>query len=106
MFKIANTTTAIAAAAICTAALFASPAAYAKSVEVSYADLDLTTAEGQKALDRRLNRAARSACGLDEVTTGTHLPSASARLCYEQARAKSKERLAEAIASKSERLGG
>lgn len=106
MFKIANTTTAIAAAAICTAALFATPAAYAKSVKVSYADLDLTTAAGQKALASRLNRAARSACGMDEVRTGTLLPSADVLQCYEQARAKSKERMAEAIADKGERLGG
>lgn len=34
-----------------------------RSVTVSYADLDLTTAKGKKSLDRRIGRAIETVCG-------------------------------------------
>jgi len=103
MFK-----TATLAAAVCTAALFSAPAAFAKDVTVSYSDLDLTTVAGQKTLKTRLLSAARKACDYNTSTvTGTMLPSASARACYNQANAKVKEQMASAIdAAGSTQLGG
>jgi UrcA family protein len=52
------------------------------SVSVSYADLDLTTPDGQQKLDRRIDRAARQVCAMDEVTTGTLIRSQASNVCY------------------------
>ncbi len=43
----------------------AAPAAGARTVKVSYRDLDLTTAAGHRALVNRLNSAARKVCSED-----------------------------------------
>lgn len=53
------------AAAITAALLAAVPAiaAGAKSVQVSYADLDLASAHGKAAFDRRIQHAAQRVCG-------------------------------------------
>jgi UrcA family protein len=53
---------------------------------VHYGDLDLTSAEGQRQLDLRLERAARLVCGVNEDVTGSHLRSAQSRECYREAR--------------------
>lgn len=56
-----NRITLIAALAL---AGFTTPAwANTQAQEVQIADLDLTTAQGQQALDNRLNSAARASCG-------------------------------------------
>ena len=54
------------AAAIAAALVSAVPAAAdeAKSVEVSYADLNLSSATGRDALDRRIARVANRICGV------------------------------------------
>ena len=77
-------------------------------IRVEYADLDLTTPEGQHVLERRLNTAAREACGMDRMTTGTRVPSAHARKCFKQASARAKQVMASAIdkAADQSRLGG
>lgn len=58
---------------------------HAPSIEVRYKDLNLETPAGQEALDSRIKHAARQVCGLDDVTTGTRIPSAENRRCYEKA---------------------
>lgn len=78
-----------------------------KHVQVMYKDLDLTTAAGQRALERRLNTAAREACGYSETVTGSHLPSARSRACYKQARAKAQDVMAAAVENASNtQIGG
>lgn len=94
-------------AALCTAGLFAAPTAFAASREVSFNDLDLTTVEGQKILDTRLDRAARSVCKVARPTTGTLLNSDIDRNCYRQALGKARGHMASAVDKvQDSRLGG
>ncbi|MFC3213434.1 UrcA family protein [Novosphingobium panipatense] len=104
MFK----TQAIVAAAVCTVSLFAAPAAFAKSIEVTYGDLDLTTVSGQAELDKRITTAARRVCRVDRPTTGTRIAGMVDHACYEQALSNSREPVATAIARADDgtRLGG
>jgi len=83
--------------------LFVLPdAAYAastgQSVMVRFADLDLSTATGQQKLERRIARAASQVCGLDDVTTGSRVPSAEASACYRQALRNVRASVANAVA--------
>ena len=50
---------------------------------VRYSDLDLASDQGQHALQRRIELAAREVCGVDELATGTRIVSSSARACYD-----------------------
>jgi UrcA family protein len=62
-------------------ALSASQPAFAGTRVVGYADLDLTTRDGQSQLDARLRKAAKDICGLSQPD----LPTSeweSARDCY------------------------
>ncbi len=74
------------AAALAASAMIATPAvagnAEENSVPVRYSDLNLATQDGQRALERRLNRAAEKVCGIDRRTSGMALPSSEARSCY------------------------
>jgi UrcA family protein len=63
---------AAAAAALSTAALFAAPQAFANDVKLSWADLDLSTPEGQKALNARIDRVANTMCA-NQIETGTRM---------------------------------
>jgi UrcA family protein len=80
----------IPTALVLSAAIMAMPAVAAEaepnSVRVEYKDLDLTTRTGQDELQRRLDRAARSVCGMNELKTGTRLHSADQNRCYRDAR--------------------
>ncbi len=76
----------------------------APSTSVSFAGLNLATPEGQKALDARIDSAARALCQVDRVRTGTRLKSSESRDCYVKARASAKKQVASAIAG--QRLGG
>ena len=87
-----------------TVGLFALPdAAFAdstgQSVTVRFADLDLSSAAGQQKLERRIERAARQVCALDEVTTGTRVPSGEASACYRQALRNVHSSVASAVAA-------
>lgn len=95
-------TTRIFAAAI-GLALTAAPA-LAAPVAVQYDDLDLTTASGQKTLDRRLDSAAREACGYDRMTTGSRLRSSEAAACYRETKSQMKEKVAALVSNAN--LGG
>ena len=75
------------AAAFAAGAAMAAPAFAADTmptVHVRYADLDLSTQEGQDTLNRRLDRAAHEVCGIDRRTSGPALPSSEARQCYRE----------------------
>lgn len=90
---------AILAAALGAAAVFATPAAAtAPSVNVKYADLDLSTRAGQEKLERRIDSAARSICGVGEIRTGTIMRSRAASECYSDAKARVHQQVAELIA--------
>jgi UrcA family protein len=94
----------ILAAVLCTAGLLAAPTAVAKSVDVSYSDLDLATTAGQQALDARITRAAKSVCRVEKSTGSLVAPIEHA--CYKQALANARERVPAAIDPSGEQLGG
>jgi UrcA family protein len=90
------------------AVVLAAPAAAADeapSVGVRYGDLDLTSAEGQRKLDLRLERAAREVCGLNETVVGSHLRSPESRTCYREARRHLDQQYAELVSRKSAAAG-
>lgn len=79
------------------AALFAVPgSAFAanSAVELKYDDLDLSTAKGQAELNKRVDDAARQACGSSAVRTGTILRSKAENQCYAETREKLRQRVA------------
>ena len=94
--------------AVIVAALIASlgvpAAAQEVSFEVQYRDLNLATAEGQQKLDRRIETAARKACGFGETTTGTRIRSKVAQQCVTELRTKARAQFATIIAN--EEKGG
>ncbi len=90
MIKTALTAASLALVATATPAI----AGDANSAKVSFADLDLSTAEGQETLDNRINRAARSVCQIDGGRTGTHINS---RKCYNDAQSSVKEQVAAVV---------
>ena len=82
--------------------------AHAEDIQVSYTDLDLSTADGQKTLERRLVKAARKVCKMDVSGPNSLLPSNSSRTCYRQATEKAQGQMAVVIenAVQYSRLGG
>ncbi|CDO36607.1 MULTISPECIES: UrcA family protein [Novosphingobium] len=100
------TTTPIAAAALLGLALTAAPS-FARDVEVRYADLDLASVEGQQTLERRIDRAARSACEYDRYDTGSRIHSREKIQCYRKALESAKTLMASKIeAARESQLGG
>jgi len=93
----------LAAAVFGSAAVFAAPALAQTTVAVKYADLDLSTRAGQAKLERRIDSAAREACSMGEVRTGTITPSTAQRLCYRETKARVGEQVAQMIAAESPR---
>ena len=81
--------TAIALASVATPA-FAQEVAFT----VEYRDLDLATEAGQRTLERRIDKAARKACGLDARMTGSRVDPNDARACVSELRAKAHEQFA------------
>ena len=64
------------------------------TMEISFADLDLDTPEGQMTLERRIERAARDVCRYDRMQTGTRIQSRAAKECYEKAKASARQQVA------------
>jgi len=97
----------LAAAVLGAATVFAVPAAAetAESVSVKYSDLDLSTSEGQARLERRITSAARTVCGMDEVTVGTRLASREAQRCFAQTKSTMHEQVAAMVARDGSRGG-
>lgn len=85
-------------------AVLAGTPAVAENVAIQHRDLDLSTAQGQKVLEQRIDRAAREVCGLDAVRTGTRVQSSEAKRCYAQAKAQAKKSLAALVSERQ--LGG
>ncbi|MCX9146902.1 UrcA family protein [Erythrobacter sp. WG] len=73
-------------------------------VSVSYRDLDLATAKGQKLFDQRVERAVRQVCRTTNPSTGTRLMSQDALACLAKARSDAKQKMAAIIAN--EQRGG
>ena len=95
-------TSLIAIAAIGTLAT-AAPA-LAGGITIEYRDLNLATVEGQKALDYRIDKAARKACGYDRLNTGSRVVRADVKKCYAQAKKAAKRQMAAIVENES--LGG
>ncbi len=71
---------------------------------VHYADLDLSSEAGQKALEKRIDAAAKKYCGVGEPTSGTRIKSSLVTRCYRDAKRLANQQFA-AIVSEA-RLGG
>ena len=68
------------------------------SKSVGYADLNLATAQGQERLEQRIDAAAKSVCRVNEVRTGTRLPSPNVNACLANARASAKKQVSAMMA--------
>jgi len=72
-----------------------------RSQSVSISDLDLATPEGQRRLDARIRRVARSVCDVDTFRTGSHVPAPEALECYREALRNARERVVQAVANRT-----
>lgn len=88
-----------AAAALATVAT-ATPV-LARDVAVRYADLDLTSEQGQRDLTRRIDRAAKLAC---DYHADGHIAARETMNCYRQARSRANTEMASLVENKN--LGG
>lgn len=73
--------------------------------QVETADLDLATAEGQRKLDQRVNRAVRAVCRDVHIGTGTRIISREAQNCLANARKAASQQVA-ALMEAAEQRGG
>lgn len=90
-------TFAIAAAALglaCTTTPALAGEVQKMSMEIELADIDLASASGQKLLDQRIEKAARTVCRVTNVETGTRLMNRDARTCLAKARADARQQVA------------
>jgi len=71
---------------------------------VDYADLNLSSPEGQERLERRIESAARSVCSVHENRSGTRLRSPELDACLANARAGAKKQVASIMTD--QRRGG
>lgn len=86
------------------ATLGAATPALAESVVIEYRELNLASIEGQKVLERRVDRAARQVCGMNDLRTGTRIPTAEAAQCYAKAKKQAFQQISAMV--DQERLGG
>lgn len=75
-----------------------------KTASVSYADVDLGTAKGQKILEQRIEKAVRHVCRMTNLDTGTRIMNSDALNCLAKARADAKRQVAALMTN--ERRGG
>lgn len=75
------------------------------TIEVSTADLNLATVEGQKTLDRRVEKAVRSVCRTTSLSTGSRILTDEARTCLARARSDARRQVA-VITERYEQRGG
>ena len=96
MFKAIAFTLATAALAI------AGPAAAqerdTRTTGVNQQDLDLSTADGQAELTRRIEYAARQVCGMNERAVGSNIVSRETRTCFRDAKRQLEQHFAAVIA--------
>lgn len=96
-------TLAIAAAAfglICTAAPAYAEGATTMTLEIETSDINLDTPAGQKLLDQRIEKAARTVCRMTDVDTGTRVMNRDARNCLAKARVDARQQVAAMIADR------
>lgn len=60
---------------------------YSRDLVVTYDDLDLDKKSDRRKLKNRLDRAAKIACGYQDLRTGTRTKDSEGRTCYREARA-------------------
>lgn len=89
--------------AVLAMAIPAAPA-FAEEKAVSYADLNLSSPEGQRILERRITQALKEVCQANEIRTGTRVRSSDSRRCMTEARANAKAQVAAILEQKG--LGG
>ncbi|MCX7676873.1 MAG: UrcA family protein [Alteraurantiacibacter sp.] len=99
MFR--NVSIAIASAALMIGTSAAAQERETRTVGVTAQDLDLTTEHGQAELARRIDYAARQACGVNERQVGSNIRSREARECYRTAKRDLEQRFAEAAAERN-----
>jgi UrcA family protein len=80
-------------------------AAAAESVEVRFYDLDLSTEEGLKTLDRRIDNASRDVCNANIPVTGTRIVRQAALDCVDKAKAGANRQVAALIESVAQKGG-
>jgi len=98
LFPLASAATLVVALATSIAPAAAQSAQALPSKSISFSDLDLSTDAGQRRLAARIDRAARTICGMDRTVTGTRIASREAMACYHQALSSTRERVAQAVA--------
>lgn len=76
----------------------------AEDFTVKYGDLNLKSEQGRKALERRIDQAARDYCGVGAVQTGSRIVDPSKRQCFQTARNAAREQV-DALVEQSQ-LGG
>jgi UrcA family protein len=64
------------------------------TVKVQYNDLNLASPEGQKTLDQRIEKAVRTVCRTQSVTTGSRIPTPDVKACLAKARADVRQQVA------------
>ena len=75
-----------------------------RTAKISFSDLDLGTAAGQRTLDKRIQNAARLVCRTVSVQTGTRIMDQDAQKCLARARADAKQQVA-ALTTNAQRGG-
>lgn len=78
--------------------------AHRMTMTISTADLDLATAEGQRKLDHRVEKAVRTVCRVNQPTTGSRILSQDAIACLAKARSDARAQVA-ALKSEPQRGG-
>lgn len=75
-----------------------------RTVEVSFADLDLSTEAGQRKLDSRIEGAIRQVCRTVSIQAGTRIVDQTTQECKANARAEAKQKVA-ALMERAQRGG-
>jgi UrcA family protein len=70
------------------------------TINVSTSDINLGTVQGQKLLDQRVEKAVRTVCRVNSVTTGSRLMSHEVRACLAKARTSAKQQVAALMSNK------
>ncbi|GAA4642284.1 hypothetical protein GCM10023115_04800 [Pontixanthobacter gangjinensis] len=85
-------------------AMMSTTPAFAGNVQIQYDDLNLSSPAGQEALERRIDKAARDVCGLDQQRSGTRFPNRGAKKCFDNAKKQATQQMAAVV--DEQRLGG
>lgn len=92
---------ALAAAAMLASVGVAAQERDTRTAGVVYRDLDLATVEGRAELDRRIDNAAKEACGVRERQVGSNIMTRESRECYRNAKRDLERHFAQMIDNRS-----